>query len=337
MEEMKTMKNKGRITKIVGLFPVIAILGLLGCGNQSGSNDVSGGDAAKSAGRIYFIKMAENTEANGTLCYIPKDSKTVYTVSGKNMAGYSVNKDHTMIVFAEVLEGYSGTYIGFMKTDGSAYRQTNIRGSNPSFNNSGNIVYFDDNGALYSMNVDGTGKMEIEVSEVEGTKIFPRISPDGSKLAFYQTSPGDKWYYDDVVYLYVYDLAAGNVIKLNNDSIPVSYLNWNPDGTTIAFSTTTGVTPPIHELWSVKADGSAQPQRITDSESPVSGACGFPGFSDDGFILCGSTKNKTLNYYSSWDGSHYKYELAKISPDGTELTILLAGYSIKDPVLISNK
>jgi Tol biopolymer transport system component len=124
---------------------------------------------------------------------------------------------------------------------------------------------------------------------------------------------------------------------LNNDSIPVSYLNWSPDGTTIAFSTTTGITPPVRELWTVTADGSAQPQRIADSGSPAVGACGFPGFSDDGFILCGSTRNKLLNWRSSWDGSHYMYELAKISSDGTALTILLSGYSIKDPVWVSTK
>jgi Tol biopolymer transport system component len=345
------MKNKGIFTLITGLFLITAALNFMGCGNLAGSDgnnsssgtsktnpdggNTNGGGAANSASRIYFIKMAEQTEASGTLCFLPEGSTTAYTFPNKTMTSYSVSNDNTMIVFAEVLTGYSGTYLAFMNTDGTSYRQTHVQGSNPSFNSGGNTVYFDDNGTLYSMNTDGTDKQEIEIPEVSGTKRFPRISPDGGKLAFYQTSPGYKWYYDDVVYLYVYDTASGQVTKLNNNSIPVSYLNWNSDGTMIAFSTTTGVTPPVHELWTVTADGSAQPQRIADSGSPAVGACGFPSFSGDGFILCGSTKNKLLNWRSSWDGSHYKYELAKISSDGTALTILLSGYSIKDPVWVS--
>jgi dipeptidyl aminopeptidase/acylaminoacyl peptidase len=184
------------------------------------------------------------------------------------------------------------------------------------------------------MSLDGTNKTKLEIPEVSGTKKFPRLSPDGARLAFYQTSPGSKWYSDNVAYIYVLDLASQEVTKLNNASIPASCLSWSPDGSLIAFSTTTGVTPPIHELWTVKADGSEYPVRIADSGSPSTGACGYPAFIDNDNILCGSTKNKILNWRSDWDGSHYKYELAKIGPDGTGFTILLAGRSIKDPLWV---
>ena len=336
------MTDKKNAGTIIGLFLIVTVCALMACGNitdpeeksTSGTAAAGGANGGNNAGRFYFIKMAEQTEASGTLCFLYEGSKAVFPVSGRSMTGFSINRDKTTIVFAEILPGYSGTYLAFMNTNGASYRQTYVSGSNPSFNITGDKVYFDDGGVLYSMNTDGTDKQHIDIPGVDGTKRFPRISPNGEKLAFYQTSPGYKWYHDDVVYLYVYDLVTGDVTKLNNDSIPVSYLNWNPNGTEIAFSTTTGITPPICELWTVTADGSAQPVRVADSGSPAFGACGFPSYTDDGFILCGSTKNKALNWRSSWDGSHYKYELARVKPDGTSLSILLTGYSIKDPVWV---
>ena len=310
---------------------------LAGCSDDEvGGNsysDGNGGGVNNHGDRVYFIKMAENTEASGTLYYIPVGSTKVVACSNKNMTSFYLNKAGTKIVFSEILSGYSGTYIGFMNIDGKEYQQTNISGSNPCFGSDENIVYFDDGGNVYSMKIDGTEKQVINIPGVDGTKRFPRISPDGKKLAFYQTSPGSRWYYDDVVYLYIYDLDTNQVTKLNNNSIPVSYLNWSPDGTIIAFSTTTGITPQVYELWVVETDGTSQPEQISDNGSPATGACGFPSFTKDGSILCGSTKNKKLNYRSSWDGDHYMYELATIEADGLSLTtILLPGYSIKNPL-----
>jgi len=315
---------------LIGIIGLILIMTLTGCNNGTGTNE---GIQADSGNRIYFIKMAPLTEAHGTLCFIYENSRTVYTVTNRNMTGFSVNEDKTKIVFAEVLSGYSGTFLATINIDGSSYQQNYISGSNPSFGN-GDLIYFDDQGTLFSINMDFTGKKQIDVP-VEGTKRFPRLSPDGELLAFYQTSPGSRWYSDDIVFLYTYNLKTGSVSKLNDASIPVSYHNWSPDGSLIAFSTTTGITPPLYETWVVKADGSEQPVKITDAWHPSSGACGFPVYIDDNdFLLVGSTKQKELNYYSSWDGNHYKYELAKLKSDGTAVTILLPGISIRNPVFV---
>jgi Tol biopolymer transport system component len=356
------MKNKTFLTKIAGLVLVIGI-SLSGCQNligsdtgkntgtntgaSTGTNTGTNGETStetnpeappeepeESGGRIYFIELDSESETSGTLSYIRSNSSVVEQVSGKTITSYSINREKTKAAFAEVISGYSGAYIAVMNIDGSGYLQTNVRGDNPCFGSDGASVYFDDGGELYSMNIDGTGKQLLTIPEVSGTKKFPRISPDGSKLAFYQTSPGYKWYYDDVVYLYIYDFATDRAIKLNNTSIPVSHLTWNSDGSTIAFSTTTGVTPPIHELWTVKADGSDELVKIAESGSPATGACAFPSFTADGSLLCSSTKNKVLNWRSDWDGSHYKYELARINADGTSLEILLPGTSVKDPVWV---
>jgi Tol biopolymer transport system component len=327
------MKSRNFLSKAACVLLVSGIFAMTGCGNMAGfdipenntgNTDITGKE------KIYFIKTAYQSETTGTLCYIYTNSSAIHTVSGKTMSAYSLNGEQTKVVFAEILAGYSDAYIGTMNINGTGYHQTTIRGFNPCFNIEGTRIYFDDGSDLYSMNINGGDIRKIDIPGVEGAKKFPRVSPDGTKLAFYQSSPGYKWYYDDVVYLYIYDINTHQLTKLNDDSIPVSYLDWNTDGSMLAFSTTTGITPPIHELWTVKADGSEQPVKIAEAGSPASGACGFPGFADDGSILCGSTKNKMLNWCSSWDGDHYKYELARRNADGS-LRVLLPGISVKDP------
>jgi len=321
---------KTKYLTISVLFLIISIVCTIACENYTGSNS----NGFFSANRIYFIKLAERTENYGTLCYIMENSETVHTVTDKYMTSFSINRDKTKVVFAEFIPGYSGSYIAFMNINGSSYQQNYIDGSNPSFNAEGNLIYFDHDGILFSMNIDGTDKKQIDIPGVTGAKRFPRISPDGNTLAFCQFSPGSNWYSDNIVFLYTYDLTTGHVTKLNDNSIPASFLNWSPDGETIAFSTTTGVTPPIYELWSVKANGSEQPIKLTNSDHPSSGACGFPGYMDNDYIFCGSSRNKKLYYYSDWDGNHYMYELAKVKSDGTSVDIILPGHSIRNPVWI---
>jgi hypothetical protein len=285
--------------------------------------------------KFFFIQTGRETEASGTLYYMVDDSTEPRVLSDKIFTSFFVKSGDSKVVFAEIISGYSGAYIGTMDIDGSGYHQTNERGFNPCLNNDSSLIYFDDGTDIYTMNLDGTDRKKFDIPEVTGPKKFPRLSPDGAKLAFYQESPGSKWYYDNVVYLYILDLSTCGVTKLNNVSIPVSYLNWSPDGEMIAFSTTTGITPPIHELWTVKTDGSEEPVRITDSGSPLTGACAYPYFIDNLSIVCASTKAKSFNYRSDWDGDHYKYELAKIGADGKNLSILLSNISIKDPAWIT--
>jgi Tol biopolymer transport system component len=325
-------------TSAAAFLTAIALF-MAGCPNDNDTEntDTSTNTTDETDGdRMFFIKTAEQTEASGTLCYVLEGSTEIHTVSNKTFAAFFVNPQNSKIVFAEVISGYSGAFIGTMNSDGSDYRQTNQSGSNPCFNNDGDLIYFDDGTDIYTMNPDGTNRQKLEIPGVSGDKRFPRLSPDGAMLAFYQPSPGAKWYYDDVVYLYIFDMTENHVTKLNADSIPVSYLSWSPGGGTIAFSTTIGVTPPVHELWTVKTNGGEEPVRIADSSSPATGACTFPAFIDDSVILCASTKNKILNYRSSWDGDHYKYELAKIGADGTALTIVLQNVSVKNPVWVSD-
>jgi hypothetical protein len=328
-------KNKLSFAGIPALMLVFGLL-LMGCPQSTdagggGTEDVPDGTTDK----ILFIKMDALTEASGSLYYTVPGSSALNMVSGKKMTSFSVNPQKTMIVFAEILSGYSGTWLATMNIDGSNYHRTNIQANNPGFNADGTLIYFDDDTDIYTVQLDGTDKQKLDLSAISGSKRYPRVSPDGTKLAFYQRLRPEKWYYDDEIYLYVLDLVSSTATRLTPSSIPVSYLNWNADGTRIAFSTTTGITPPVRNTYTVKADGSEAPVKITDEASPATGACGFPAYQSEDTLLCSSTKNKELCYYSSWDGDHYRYELATIKTDGTGLSIVLPGVSVKNPVWVS--
>jgi Tol biopolymer transport system component len=339
---MKKMRKTGcrLFAAVIAACVAIAALTITGCDNSTGNGNPNGGDGNKEtenpappANRVFFIKTDSQTEALGTLSWISEGSSTVKSLS-KKAANFSLNRDKTKMVFAESLTGYSGTWLAVMNLDGTGYIQTNVAGNNPCFSYDGTEIYFDKDGEILKMGINGNNQQRIDITDISASKKYPRLSPDGKKLAFYSSSPGPKWYSDDVVYLYVLDFESGGIVKLNADSIPVSSLSWKQDGTEITFNTLTGITPPVRNLYRIKADGSEAAVEIANDSNPATGACGYPAFFDDGSILCASTKNKTLNYRSEWDGTHYVSELASINPDGTGLKILLSGVPVRDPVFV---
>ena len=99
----------------------------------------------------------------------------------------------------------------------------------------------------------------------------PRYSPDGSLLAtdFVDNNNLDIW---------IYDLARGTQTRLTFsvgfDSSPV----WSPDGKSLIYASTAGS---VANLFRIAADGSGQPERLTESDLPQVPA----DWSPDGKIL----------------------------------------------------
>jgi len=86
----------------------------------------------------------------------------------------------------------------------------------------------------------------------------PRFSPDGSRLAFHV----DDGRQLDV---YSYEWARDFITRLTFDPAVDSNPVWSPDGRTIIFSSARGLTQ-LSNLYSVPADGSSEPHRLTESD-----------------------------------------------------------------------
>ncbi len=89
---------------------------------------------------------------------------------------------------------------------------------------------------------------------------FPRFSPDGTRLAYVEGRLGE------TRSIWVYDMGLGVAVPLPKPSLEHEnfFFAWSPDGTEIVFSSLIGDSP--RNLYLTAADGSGQPQRLTESD-----------------------------------------------------------------------
>jgi serine/threonine-protein kinase len=140
--------------------------------------------------------------------------------------------------------------------------------SNPA-STGGAQVSFSDNGTLAYLHGSATSlKHSIvwvnqeghwsPVSDELDTFVEPRLSPDGRSLAveILADQGSDAW---------VYDLDRGVSTKLTFDEAFDEVPIWSPDGQLILFSSDRDGVP---NLYTKRADGSGQVERVTTSENP---------------------------------------------------------------------
>jgi serine/threonine protein kinase len=101
------------------------------------------------------------------------------------------------------------------------------------------------------------------------TAVMAVWSPDGSKVAYHETVPGDP--------IYVADSSGGNSRRIfrAEPGVHCHYLAWSPDGRFLYFSL--GFPPDEMDIWRIHSDGSGQPERITTHNSRVA----YPVLLDD--------------------------------------------------------
>jgi Tol biopolymer transport system component len=108
------------------------------------------------------------------------------------------------------------------------------------------------------------------------TAVMAAWSPDGSKVAYHETTPGDP--------IYVADSDGGHPRRLfiAGPGVHSHHLSWSPDGRFLYFSH--GLPPNEMDVWRIPASG-GQPERITNFSSRVA----YPVLLDDRTLLFTAT------------------------------------------------
>ncbi len=109
------------------------------------------------------------------------------------------------------------------------------------------------------------------------TAVMAVWSPDGSKVAYHETTPGDP--------IYVADSAGGNSrrIFIAAPGVHCHDLTWSPDGRFLYFAY--GLPPDEMDIWRIPSDGAGPPERITTHNSRVA----YPALLDNRTLLYTAT------------------------------------------------
>jgi Tol biopolymer transport system component len=93
------------------------------------------------------------------------------------------------------------------------------------------------------------------------TAVMAVWSPDGSTIAYHETTPGDP--------IYLTDSTGANPrrVYVTTPGLHNHHLSWSPDGRHLYFSH--GVPPNEMDIWRVAVDGGEPPERITRHNSKV--------------------------------------------------------------------
>lgn len=131
---------------------------------------------------------------------------------------------------------------------------------------------------IWMVNPDGTGLVKIVGRP--GSDLDPALSPDGDSVVFVSsTSSTSK--------LWILDLTDGSLRQLTTHGFLDRDPNWSPDGSKIVFaSTQDGGTD--FEIYTMSADGSGTPQRLTSTANNVQDLA--PAWSPDGTIAFASNR-----------------------------------------------
>lgn len=119
----------------------------------------------------------------------------------------------------------------------------------------------DNNGEIYVMNRDGTGKTRL--TNRPGFDSAPSWSPDGTRIAFHGTG-------GEQVDIYVVALDGSGVVNLTRDATENWQPSWSSDGSSIAYCG--GVPPQEYDIWIMRTDG-REKRRLTTAPGREQSPC----------------------------------------------------------------
>jgi Tol biopolymer transport system component len=167
------------------------------------------------------------------------------------------------------------------------------------------LLAFDDDGDIYVMNADGTGRKRL--TSGSETDSDPDWSPDGKKIAFArQESNG--------IHIYVMNADGSGLTRITRGDEPDDLdVAWSRDGSKLLFHRETR-RDSDGSLWVSKADGS-DARNLTPRLGESAGRADW------------SPDDKTILFRASVGD---RWQLYTIRPDGTALTELSAGSGDQD-------
>lgn len=168
-----------------------------------------------------------------------------------------------------------------------------------AYNGYGNDDRFD----IFLIRPDGTGKTNLTRSEMDEDS--PAWSPDGARLAFVRSSPGQD------AELIIADASGANqrVVPLEGDMSFVSAPTWSPNGARLAFYAQESDSARDYDIFVVNLDGSG----LTNLTPALSGESITPDWSPDG--------TKIVFANTAYDSDATR-QLAVVAPGGGAPTFL---------------
>ena len=134
-------------------------------------------------------------------------------------------------------------------------------GARLSLSEGGTLVYVPGTSAASGASIywmDREGKTE-PLRSARARYANPRFSPDGQRLAVQiSDQQNDVW---------VYEWARDTMTRLTNDPAADTHPVWTPDNRRIAFASQRGDKTTSNLFWQ-RADGTEEPQRLTESRNP---------------------------------------------------------------------
>ena len=136
----------------------------------------------------------------------------------------------------------------------------------PHWSPAGNVIIFVQidseiagSGTIILANPDGTNQRKI--TEVSGDYSYPRISPDGNRVAYvHKAGDCDQIFSMDLDGNNISPLTAETEFKCDN----IDGLDWSPDGTQIVFQTNSGAAG-TSQIWVMPSNGSTSPKNISNT------------------------------------------------------------------------
>ncbi|MCU0294188.1 MAG: hypothetical protein MUF10_19755 [Thermoanaerobaculaceae bacterium] len=167
------------------------------------------------------------------------------------------------------------------------------------------------------VNTDGTGLKTLAGGK--SCQIYPRWSPDGKKIVYYQSRPGDQ----NPQHVWVMNADGSGKVRLTKDSLGDQNVwpSWSPDGKRIVFSRLMFYTAGVARvaIYAMNADGSGV-RNVTSKKGPgVSLVDYWPTCEEDG----------TISFYRNTGSDGTTLSKFSVNPDGSGLTRLVkeAGFA----------